>query len=312
MEVEDALLGDGDHLDLLREGVLVELIEAEHLGAFRPEDALGDLHRLAPAVFLLAGAAHPADQLVAELRDLRPVLAGVADVALAAFLAFELCREAGDVQALVREGSELPAPCHLVLHVAEGLHVDDGLVGVLDEVLLQLAVVLLALLGDRVGDVLLLQEHVAGVGDVGEDDLDVGVAPFIAALRGDAFRVQLPLRLEAGLPVEEVLEDAPHDGGLLRDDDQLIALPAVAEHPEAPVGDALLHSLADSPFDVVADAFRLRLREGGQKRQHDLAVAGEAVDVLLLELDADAQLLPGAGRCSRGLRCFWRTARCSS
>lgn len=35
-------------------------------------------------------------------------------------------------------------------------------------------------------------------------------------------------------------------------------------------------------------AFRFRLCEGSEQRQHDLAVAGEAVDVFFFKPDADA------------------------
>ena len=57
----------------------------------------------------------------------------------------------------------------------------------------------------------------------------------VAVPRGDAFSSKFALRFEAGLPIEEVLVDALYDGGLLRNNDQLIAIPAVAEHPEVSV-----------------------------------------------------------------------------
>lgn len=136
---------------------------------------------------MLTGAAYPCGVhavLVGVGRgELCSVLSGVVHEALTAEAAFDFAGEAGDVQALVGKGTELPASGHLILYVLEGLHVDDRLVGVLHKILRELALVLPALLGDRVLDKFLLQEHVACVGDVREDAFDVGIHPAAAVPR---------------------------------------------------------------------------------------------------------------------------------
>lgn len=52
--------------------------------------------------------------------------------------------------------------------------------------------IILPLLGEGIRNIFLLQEQVSRVGDVREDDFDVGIAPFEAALGGDAFSLCLP------------------------------------------------------------------------------------------------------------------------
>ena len=49
-----------------------------------------------------------------------------------------------------------------------------------DEILRQITFVFPAFLGDWIGDVLLLQQQVARVGDVREDAFDVGIHPAAA------------------------------------------------------------------------------------------------------------------------------------
>ena len=194
-------------------------------------------------------------------------------VAEAAVGAFDLAGEAAGVQALVGKGTELAASGHLVLHKLEGLHVDDRLVGVLHKVLRKLALVLPALLRDGIFDVLLLQKQVPGVGDVGEDYLDVGITPFASGLCGDAFAVQLALRFQTRLAVKEVLEDALHNGRFLRNHHKVVVLPFVTEDLVPEVRYAFFKALPDAPFHIVAEAGDFLLREGGQQRQHNLAVA---------------------------------------
>ena len=228
--------------------------------------------------------------------------------ALSAVAALDLPGEAGDVQALVGESSEFPASGHFFLHVLESLHVDDGLVGVLHVILRELALVLPALLGDRVLDEFLLQEQVAGVGDVGKNNLDVGIHPATTVPRSNAFGGKLALRLQTGFPVKEVLEDALHDGGLLRDRDQLVTFPSVAVHPEVPVRDAFFEALLDGPACVLRDAAAFLLRKRSEKGQHQLAVVGQGVYVLLLELYLDAQLLQVPDRLQQVHRVSGETA----
>ena len=91
-------------------------------------------------------------------------------------------------------------------------------------VLWQLAFVLPALFCNGVLDVFLLKEHVSSVGDVRQNHLDIGITPLKATLGSDAFTVQLALCLQTGLPIKEVLEYASDDGGLFRDNDQMIPM----------------------------------------------------------------------------------------
>lgn len=76
----------------------------------------------------------------------------------------DLSTEAGQVQRLVCPWTESLSAGHFLLDIIEGLLVNDGLVCSLDIILGQLAAVLLALLCDRVGDIFLLKQQVAGIG----------------------------------------------------------------------------------------------------------------------------------------------------
>lgn len=119
-------------------------------------------------------------------------------------------------------------------------------------ILRKLTAILLATLGDRVFDEFLLQEQVSGVGDVCEDDLDVGIHPPAAVRRGDALGSKFAFSLQSRLPIKEVLEDAADDGSFFWLDDQLVAFPAVTVNAEVAVRYALFHALANSPFYIVA------------------------------------------------------------
>lgn len=213
------------------------------------------------------------------------------DIAFAADAAFDFPGEAASVKRLVRKRPQFPAPGHLLLHIVEGRLVDDGLVGILDVILRKLPFILLPVLADRVLDVFLLQEHVACVVDVRQDVPDIGIHPAISLPCGDALSGELALCLEAGFPVEEVLEDAPDDGRFLRDDDKLVAFPAVTVEIEPAVRDALLEPFLYVPLDVLADGPALFLRKRCEDGQHELAVIAERPDVFLLEPHLDAYLL---------------------
>ena len=155
---------------------------------------------------------------------------------------------------MVCESAQLLASCHFSLHIIEGLFVDDGFVGVLHIELRQLATVLFSLFGERVFNIFLLQEQVSGVGYIAENHFNVGVHPAASVSGGDALGGKFSLGLKAGLAIKEVLEDAAHNGCFLRDNDQLVAFPAVAVHSKVAVRDALLHALSGSPFYIVAQA----------------------------------------------------------
>lgn len=98
-------------------------------------------------------------------------------VVLSAAAAGDLGGESRELQRLVSEGAKVPSALELGLYCLPFSHRDNRLVGVLDEILWQLTVILSAVLGDRVFAVFLLEKHVPGVGDVRQDDLHIGIHP---------------------------------------------------------------------------------------------------------------------------------------
>lgn len=103
--------------------------------------------------------------------------------------------------------------------------------------------------------------------------------------------LQLFFRCLSGEALQEIIVDEPDDFGLLRLDDQMVVLPAVAVNREASVGDTLLETLSGAPFHVLREAPDFLLCEGSQQGQHDLAVTAEGIDAFLLEPNLDAQFL---------------------
>ena len=219
------------------------------------------------------------------------VIALIAYITASANAAFEFAGKAGNVQGLICKSAQLLTTGNLCLHIIEGLFVDDGLVGIFHIELRQFATILFAFLGQWIFDVFLLQQKIAGVGHIGKDHLDVGIYPALTVSGGNAFCGKFSLRFKAGLPIKKVLKDASHNGCFLRYDDQLVAFPAISEHSEVAVGDALLHALASTPFYIIAQADNFFLRKGGQQRQHNLAIAGKRIDAFFFKTDLDAQLL---------------------
>ena len=69
--------------------------------------------------------------------------------------------------------------------------------GVLHEVLRQFAVVFTSVLCDGICTVFLLEEHIPCVGDVGENDLHIGIDPGLALPGVDAARHQRLADLDA-------------------------------------------------------------------------------------------------------------------
>ena len=179
--------------------------------------------------------------------------------------------EAGQVQRLVCPRPESLSAGHFLLDIIEGLLVNDGLVCSLDIILGQLTAVLLALLGDRVGDIFLLKQQVAGIGHIRKDHLDVGIHPSAALGCGDAFRCKLAFSLQPGLTLKEVLKNPANDCGFIRLNHQMITFPAVPVHMKAPIGHALLKPLAQPPFDVFAQRAHFFLREGCHDGNEQLA-----------------------------------------
>ena len=122
--------------------------------------------------------------------------------------------------------------------------------GILDEVLWKLAVILSAVFGDGVFAVFFLEKHVPGVGDVCQDDLHIGVHPRLSLPGINASVHQGPANLNPGCAFH-VLGIHPADNlCFLRYDDQLVVLPLIPENAELAVGNALLEPLDRTPFDV--------------------------------------------------------------
>lgn len=121
----------------------------------------------------------------------------------------------------------------------------------------------------------LLQQQASRVGDVGQNDLDVGIHPSATLAGRDALRREFTLGLKARFAVQKILEDAPDNGGFLGDWNQHVALPAVPIDAEVPIGDALLHALPGAPLDVFGQGAYFLLGEGCQKRKHQLTVVAQ-------------------------------------
>ena len=155
--------------------------------------------------------------------------------------------------------------------------------GVLHIVLGKFPSVLFPLLGDRVGDKLLLQEKVSRVGHIGQYHLDVGIHPAAAVPGCDALGSKLPLSFQPGFPVQEVLEYPLYNFRFLRHDDQFVTLPSITVDAEVAVGDAVLHPLSDAPFHIVGNAAAFLLGKGRQDGQHQFAVPVHRADTFLLE-----------------------------
>lgn len=132
---------------------------------------------------------------------------------------------------------------------------------------------LTAVLVDGIGDVFLLQEQVTRIGAVPKDTRGVGILPAASDPRGDALGGKLPLGLQPGFPIGEVLE--PHDRRLIRDDDKLIALPFIPVDAEFPVGDALLEAFSRASFHILGDAAAFFLRKRSEDGEHQFSVPAE-------------------------------------
>lgn len=279
---QNAPLHHDNLFDLREECSFVKGLQPEHRRALLQQHIVREDAFCPAAARTLPGATDP----VFVCGSMFPK---IADVALATDAALDFPREARSVERLVRERAEFLAPRHFLLDVVERRFVDDGFVRVLDEVLRQLAAILAALFRDWVFDVFLLQKQVARVRDVPQDAGDVRIHPAAARPRRDALGGELALRLETRLAVEEVLENAPHDGGFLRHDDERVPFPAVAVDAETTVRDALLETLLHAPLDVFRNAAALLLRERRENREHQLALAAQRADIFLFKIDLDAE-----------------------
>lgn len=212
-----------------------------------------------------------------KLTGLGPVLPGVAYKTGTTKTAFDFRGEAAGVDAPVGQSAELTPPCNLSLHCLIGLHRDDGLVGVLHEILRKLPMVLAGLFADGVKGVFLLEEQVPGVGDVFEDGPNGAVGEMYSLHGLHAHLLQLFFRCLCRETLQEIVIDEADDFCLFRLNDQMVALPTAAVNQEPSVGDALLKALPGAPFHVLREAPDFLLCEGGQQSQHDLTVAAQGI-----------------------------------
>ena len=242
----------------------------------------GAAHRTAGSFLLFLLAATVPELLIATVCPL------VVHIALTAVWAFDFSCKAGCVQTLICQCAKFPAPCHLLLHKVKSGLVDYGRMGVLHIVLRKFPSVLFPLLGDWVGDKLLLQEQVPRVGHIGQYHLDVGIYPTAAVPGCDALGSKLPLGFQPGFPVQEVPEDSLYNLRFLWHDDQFIALPSITVDAEVAVWDAVLHPFSDAPFHIVGNAAALLLGKGRQDGQHQFAVPIHRAYAFFLELHLNA------------------------
>ena len=235
----------------LRKRILIKFRQTECLGAFLFENVLS--YRAGETVCSLALVCAAAVESVTlpKLTGLGPVLPGIAYKTGTAEAAFDFRGEAAGVDAPVGQSPELPPPCNLSLHRLISLHRDDGLVGVLHEILRQLTVVFARLFADGVKRVFLLEQQVPGIGDVFEDGPNRAVGKMHPLHGLDAHLLQLFFRCLSGEALQEIVVDEPDDFGFLWLDDQMVAFPTVAVNQEPSVGDALLKALPGAPFDVL-------------------------------------------------------------
>ena len=142
-----------------------------------------------------------------KLTVLGPVLPGVAYKAGTAKTAFDFRGEAAGVDAPVCQSAELPPPRNLSLHRLIGLHRDDGLVGILYEILRQFTVVLAGLFTDGVKRIFLLKEQVPGVGVVFEDGPNGAVGEMHSLHGLHAHLLQLFFRCLCRETLQEIVID---------------------------------------------------------------------------------------------------------
>ncbi len=236
-EDKETVRGDGDALNPLRKDLLVKRIKAENFSGDLLQYLFWNVLRRAEPRTDPAGAAPPGNITIGVGRGkLGPVAPQIPHIAFAAESALDLSRKAGDVQALIGQNSEFPPSGDLFLHKLKGLHVYDGLVVVFHIVLREMALVLPAFFSNGIFDEFLLQKQVPRIGDVGEHASDVRVDPRTAVTGFNALCREFLLRVQAGFAVKEVLKAPLNDGRFFWNRHEFISLPAVAVHPEFPVG----------------------------------------------------------------------------
>ena len=121
-----------------------------------------------------------------------PVCAAIVHITPTADAAFDFSREAGCVQRLIGQRPQFLSPRHLLLHVIKDFLVDDRLMRIFNIIPRKFAPVLLPLLEDWIRHIFLLEKHIAGIGNIGQDNPDVGIHPAAAIPGRDAFGSKFP------------------------------------------------------------------------------------------------------------------------
>lgn len=203
---------------------------------------------------------------------LTAVCAEIVHITPAADAAFDFSGEAGRVQGLIGQRPQFLPPSHLLLYVIKGFLVDDWFMRIFNVIFGKFAPVLLPLLEDWIRHIFFLEEHIAGIGDIGQNNLDVGIHPAAAIPGRDAFGSKFPFCFKPGFAIKEILEDASDNSCFLRDYHQLISFPAVPVDTEPAVGGSLLKLFLDAPPDIFADRAAFFLSKGGKDCQHQLSI----------------------------------------
>ena len=228
-----------------------------------PNIVLCQMQSLAVALELVVASVDGPAVLIGRVSDLCPVPA-------AALAAFDFPREAGRVQGLIGKRPQFLPPSHLLLHVIKGFLVDDWFVRIFNIIFGKFAPVLLPLFEDWIRHVFFLEKHIASIGNIGQDNLDVGIHPAVAIPGRDAFGGKFPFCFKPRLAVKEILEDASDNSCFLMNYHQIIFFPAISIDTEPTIGVPLLKLFLDTPSDIFTDGAALFLGKGSQDSHHQL------------------------------------------
>ena len=179
--------------------------------------------------------------------------------------------------------------------------VDDRFVVVLNEVLRQLTAVYASLFRKMVFAENLLQPQISGVLFISENPPDLIDLPYAARPCGDAFLVESFADFLQSVSLCVKVKNVLDYGRFIRHKYDFSVNQSVTEHG-AGGRSAFFKSLADTPFAVIAAGKALRLGEGGKQCQQDLAFCTEGINVLLLEINIDADACQFPDRLQKGHR----------
>ena len=290
VELQCQMLRHDDLLHLGAENFFVKGIKPKNLGALCFEGFLWNIPRRAFATFLFLCSAAVGGVFIALLHGntFQPASAGIPHKTLSAVTALDFPCEAVDIEGFISEHTQVFSAFEFCLDCLPFVHRDDGFVGILNEILWQFATVLFPLLGDGIKAVFFVEEHIARVGNVGEDTFHIGIHPLTAFSCVNTTFHQCSADLDARCAFHVFSVHEADDFCLLRDDDQFVIHPLVAEDGELPVGDALLEPLYGTPFNVLGNTPAFFLGKGRKQGQHQLAVLRHGVDVFLFKLYGNA------------------------